>query len=192
MTWHTTVAATIAVLAGTFVLRTQCAPTDPSDKETDMTEREKKSNVIGCEVRKTEAQWRQQLTDQEFYVTRRKGTERAFSGRYWKTKTPGVYHCVCCGQALYSSKAKFDSGTGWPSYWEPVNENAITRQVDRSHGMVRTELRCSRCGAHLGHVFDDGPHPTGQRHCINSAALNLVESDSASEKNPDSMPETTK
>ena len=123
----------------------------------------------------TDEQWRSRLTAQQYHVTRQKGTEPAFTGRYWNTRTPGVYRCVCCGQPLYSSKAKFDSGTGWPSFRAPIADEAVTTRIDRSGGMVRVELVCSRCDAHLGHRFDDGPAPTGQRHCINSAALELIE-----------------
>ena len=129
------------------------------------------------QVAKTEDEWRAKLTPEQYRILRDKGTERAFTGAYWKTKTPGVYLCAACGQELYSSEGKFDSGTGWPSFWQAINDQALMTEPDRSLDMDRTELMCSRCGSHLGHVFDDGPAPTGQRHCINSASLKLVESE---------------
>ena len=128
-------------------------------------------------VKKNEQEWRAQLTPEEYYVTRQKGTEPPFSGRYCNSKEPGTYTCVCCGQPLFKSNAKYESGTGWPSFWQPLGEESVAPETDRTHGMERTEALCSACGAHLGHVFEDGPPPTGLRYCMNSAALKLVRED---------------
>jgi peptide-methionine (R)-S-oxide reductase len=124
-------------------------------------------------IKKSDAEWRAQLTPEQYHVTREKGTERAFTGECANSKTPGAYVCVCCGQPLFDAATKFDSGTGWPSFWQPLSPDAVATESDGSLFMRRTEALCSRCDAHLGHLFDDGPEPTGLRYCMNSASLKL-------------------
>jgi peptide-methionine (R)-S-oxide reductase len=125
-------------------------------------------------IMKSIEEWRRQLTPEQYRIARMRGTERPFTGAYHATKEPGVYHCVCCGQPLFDAATKFDSGTGWPSFFAPIDPDAVATETDRSLSMVRTEVLCSRCDAHLGHVFPDGPEPTGRRYCMNSASLKLV------------------
>lgn len=127
-------------------------------------------------IKKTDEEWRAQLSTEQYEVLRHKGTERAFSGKYWNTKTPGAYRCVGCAELLFTSEAKFDSGCGWPSFSEPAEGAPVVEHDDRSHGMSRIEVTCGHCGGHLGHVFPDGPHPTGLRYCINSASIELESS----------------
>jgi len=124
-------------------------------------------------IEKSDAEWRDQLTPEQYQILRQKGTERAFTGKFWNTKTPGTYLCAACGQELFSADVKYDSRSGWPSFTQPIDAARVEEHVDRSHGMARTEVTCGRCGSHLGHVFPDGPAPTGLRYCINSVSIEL-------------------
>ena len=150
----------LTALAGIFVA-TKANTKDKKSKRTDR-------------VIKTEEEWKKQLTKEQFYVTRKKGTERAFSGVYWDNHEKGIYNCICCDLPLFTSETKFESGTGWPSFYQSISKENVTEIVDRTLGMVRIEVECARCDAHLGHVFDDGPKPTGLRYCMNSASLKFV------------------
>lgn len=157
-------------------LNKNTCPKDPSDLvdsalQTSLIERN--SIKMKFEINKSEDEWKKQLTEEEFNITRNKGTERPFSGKYYNYHEKGIYLCVACGNELFTSDTKYESGSGWPSFWEPIAKDKIHNETDRSFGMTRTEIMCSKCGAHLGHVFDDGPNSTRQRYCINSASLNF-------------------
>jgi peptide-methionine (R)-S-oxide reductase len=136
-------------------------------------ETSKTDTTMSEEIKKTDEEWKQLLSPEQFHICREKGTERAFTGKYYNSKEKGTYHCVACNNELFSSDTKFDSGTGWPSFYDALDSTKVSTKIDKSYGMIRVEVNCAKCGSHLGHVFEDGPQPTGLRYCINSASLNL-------------------
>jgi peptide-methionine (R)-S-oxide reductase len=149
------------------------SPLQACDERISRASYNEESNRMAEKIRKTDAEWRAQLNEEQYHITRQRGTERPFTGKYNNSKMPGTYTCVCCGQELFSSDTKYESGSGWPSFYQPIAPESVATRTDSEYGMTRTEVLCSRCDAHLGHVFPDGPRPTGLRYCMNSASLDL-------------------